>query len=354
MTDSKVTIEFLKKHLSAPFVPKKVPQIKIAKTASQARKLVQNGWTAVECSFGDISVVCEKQLDHHGDLRDLEGVALRGYRDFYGACLDDPRIVVTGFPDEDATWCIASLLAMLPNPLLGDVFPGETEINHLRRSQNLEHIAELINDVDIDPSKGSDLDSMISGRLMITWRQLGHPERQDIAAWWSGVDRWRNLTERDFRTAIDAGVQIAEERFEQLLSSPCSMFGEKSEVAAIDFTEFGRNTLLYDHWTENKTPVLVAFFKDTGVCTISVRDLKWARKNIGPDGLIHLYRLLTPHGAGGREIIGGGNRRHRFTWDEAEDTARQLAALLAKIRKKELNFNPKKKKRTSRKKAGKK
>jgi hypothetical protein len=298
------------------------------------------GWCPVEVSAGGESIVDELQLDHHGSLSELEGVALRGYRDYFRIRAANSKIVFLGFPDEDACWCAASVLRILPHPIIGDVFPDLPSHRHLRAAQNLLLLAELINAVDIDPDKGKLLEHSPAGRLMILWRQMGHPTRQDDIAWIGGVDRWINLTARDIRRAENAGLELQAELYDRVLETPAVTFGSTSQVAVAEFTEFGRNSLLYDHYTDHKSPMLVAYFADSGATSICVRNMEWARENIGPRGLLHLYELLTPAGAGGREVLGGGSRFHHFTWDDAKELGAQLATLLDDILNGQSNFKP--------------
>lgn len=315
----------LKSQLVAPYVLKKEIKVKVAADVSEAKAYVERGWCPIECSSGKHSAVDELQLDHHGRLSDLEGVAIRGYRDFYGARVDDPRIVVLGFPDEDATFCAAALLGQLPHPLLAEVFPDQPEAAHLVMTQNLSHLAELINRVDIDKEMARELDDTQAGRIMVLWRQIGHPTRSNEPAWWGGIDRWTNLLTQDLRLAHSAATELAQDQLDKVLATENVTYGKSVSVA--DFTSFGKNSVLYNHWLQNKTPVLVAYFADLGQCSFAVRDMDWATKNLGTRGLLSVYGRLGP-GAGGREVLGGSSRMLRLTWDEAKKLGEKLAGII--------------------------
>ena len=69
--------------------------------------MLDEGYEPVECSIGGRSIVGDLQMDHHGELSHLTGVAIRAYEN-YGARKDDPRFVVTGAADADATFAIAA------------------------------------------------------------------------------------------------------------------------------------------------------------------------------------------------------------------------------------------------------
>lgn len=72
--------------------------------AAEARRLTLDGFEPVECSFGgEGSVLGPLLMDHHGAESHREGVAIRAYRDHYGARRDDPRFVVTGAADGGLT-----------------------------------------------------------------------------------------------------------------------------------------------------------------------------------------------------------------------------------------------------------
>jgi len=96
--------------------PSVAVEIRWTSAPDEGARLVAAGFEPVECSFADQSVVGPLEMDHHGHLSHLEGVATRAYRDHFGARREDPRFVVTGTADADATFAIAALAGLLPHP----------------------------------------------------------------------------------------------------------------------------------------------------------------------------------------------------------------------------------------------
>ena len=76
--------------------------IEYVDSAHEARRWRDQGYCPIECAFGEESVVDALQMDHHGTMGDLEGVAVRACRDHYGSRKADPRFVVAGAADADA------------------------------------------------------------------------------------------------------------------------------------------------------------------------------------------------------------------------------------------------------------
>ena len=76
--------------------------IEYVDSAHEARRWRDQGYCPIECAFGEESVVDALQMDHHGTMGDLEGVAVRACRDHYGPRKADPPFVVAGAADADA------------------------------------------------------------------------------------------------------------------------------------------------------------------------------------------------------------------------------------------------------------
>ena len=69
-------------------------EIVVVNTADEAKAYVKKGYTPVECSFGNESVIDDLRLDHHGSMSGEESVAIRAYRDLFGSRADSKKIVV--------------------------------------------------------------------------------------------------------------------------------------------------------------------------------------------------------------------------------------------------------------------
>lgn len=310
--------------LVTPFDLRAPLRVALAKTAKQAAKFRDRGYTPIECSFGEISVVDDLNLDHHGLLRGLEGVAIRAYRDHYGKRRDQPWFVFTGFPDEDACFAAASLAGIIPHHSLATEFPDAPPAMRKVARQNLEHVADLINRVDVNPDLAITLVDTFWGRVVLSWRQQAHPTAQDDLAFMGGIDRWRALLTSQSDDLINSAAEAHAERLEEVGSAPAVAISER--VVVVDFSAFGPNSTFYRVWLD-RYPVLVAFIggpTGLGRCSMVVRNLATAQRLFGEKGLIDVYPQLAPSGCGGRETIGGSSRTLRMEWETALAYGRTL------------------------------
>jgi hypothetical protein len=292
-------------------------QIELVDTPEAAHKWLERGYTPIECSFGDEVVIDDLQMDHHGPLSHLEGVALRAYRDHFGARRDDPRFVVAGFPDEDATFAIASLAAVIPHPSLAEDLHGLQLKDRAAATKNLLGIASEINQVDLDPDLAIKLTDTHWGLLILTFRQQGHPTNCDRMAWFGGVDRWRNILTAQSDDFSRVASDVLEKRLREVQDA--EFMEISSDVVVVDFSRFGRNSTYYEQWTR-RYPVLVAFIggpEGPGVCSFVGRNLATLVPLFGDSGFLAHYLTLLPPGCGGREVIGGSSRSRLVTWNEA-------------------------------------
>ncbi|MCB0325440.1 MAG: hypothetical protein KDD69_17780, partial [Bdellovibrionales bacterium] len=302
------------------------PEIELAGTVAEARRLRDRGFCPIECSFGSESVVDDLEMDHHGPYSHLEGVAVRAYRDHYGARREDPRFVTTGFPDEDATFAMAALAGVLPHPSLADRFPNAPADMRLNMRQNLLHVAEMINTVDLDPDRALELVDTMTGRLVLAFRQQAHPTSEDWFAWYEGVSRWRSLLSSQVDEVVNSAVASQQLRLEHVLGVRSKRVAE--DVMVADLSTYGRNSAYYRAWLEH-APILIAFIggpTGEGTCSFVCRSLESATRAFGPMGLRAVYPTLKPAGCGGRENIGGSSRMRSVTWDEALQYGKQIAA----------------------------
>lgn len=318
----------MKRRLVTPFDLERPLQIRIANTPKQAERWRDRGYCPIECSFGPVSVVDDSQLDHHGSMSALEGVAIRAYRDQFGTRREDPRFVVAGFPDEDACFSIAAKCGIIPHPSLADMFKNAPPAMLKVARQNLLHVAQEINRVDVKPDLAIMLVDTYFGRVVLSWRQQAHPTCRDLLSWFGGVDRWRALLTAQGDDLINVAGEAQDDRLEEAASA--RSVDIDGRVAVVDFSNLGPNSAYYRVWL-NRFPVLVAFIggpEGVGTCSFVVRDMATAQQFYGPKGLLSLYERLSPGGCGGREIIGGSNRESFVNWDAAQDFGRQLNALI--------------------------
>ncbi len=284
--------------------------------ADEARRLRDTGYCPVECSFAEESVVDELLMDHHGSLSHLEGVAVRAYRDHYGARRSDPRFVVTGAADADATFAIAALAGLLPHPNLAKGTVGGAS-NAL--SQDLLPLAELINKADLTPTNLG-LEACPEGRLLLLFKQLASGQ-QDGVAFYSGVDRWRLLCgPRAPRALLEAVTLEERRRVEQARAATVELLNDV--VAFVESPVWG-----YDVWYAEVRPVMVAYVAAQGSVSIGCRDLATAERHFGAGGLRNVFGKLQPPGWGGRETVGGSPRGLRLDREQARVAAVAVAAM---------------------------
>ena len=292
-------------------------QIAVVDTPEEATEWLKKGYTPIECSFGETAIVDELQMDHHGSLSHLEGVAVRAYRDYFGTRAERPWFVVTGFPDEDATFAIAALAGVIPHPTRAQELQDAPADVRVGATRNLIRIAERINEIDLNPDLAVKLPDTHWGRLILTFRQQGHPTNCDRTAWFGGVDRWRNILTAQSEDFVGVAAHVLEERLKEVQNAKSKIISE--DVAVVDFSRFGKNSTYYEQWTRDY-PLIVAFIggpEGLGVCSFVGRNLASLKPLLGAAGFMPYYLALQPPGCGGREVIGGSSRSRLVSWDEA-------------------------------------
>jgi len=276
----------------------------------EAHRLVATGHTPIECSLGGESVVDDLQMDHHGNLSDLEGVAVRAWRDHYGVRGACASFVVTGSADADATFAIACLAGVVPET--------HTKIN-------VDILAAIINRMDTHPF-GVNLSKTPEGRLLLLWNQLTGGLPESALSFYTGIGLWvRLLTGRPPTALLDA---TGEEESRRVADARASL--DKA-------TTYGRVLFVqspvwgFDQWYSDSSPCVVALTPGRNV-TIGCRSLADAEALFGPGGLKNVWPLLDEkilQGWGGRETIGGSPRGAAMFVTQG----RRAAALLNKLAK---------------------
>lgn len=286
--------------------------------AEEALHLRDEGFCPIECSFGDESVVDELQMDHHGPLSHLEGVAIRAYRDHFGTRCKDPRFVVTGGADADATFAIAALAGLLPHPSRGAEFNNLPEYLRAAGSRDLTELAVLINRADLDPI-GLRLEESVDGLLLLLFKRLSSGV-QDIAGLYAGVDHWRLLLGPNPPVQLLEAVG-GEERQRVAEARAAQVQIISQDVAIVESRAWG-----YDVWYAEGRPVIVAYQAGKGHVSVGCRDLATAHRLFGLQGLRAAFPHLQPPGWGGRETIGGSPRSVRLEREQALAAAMQLVS----------------------------
>lgn len=314
-------------------------QIIISNTSSEISNLIAQGFCAVECSIGGASLVDDLQMDHHGTLSHLEGVALRAYRDHFGARRDDPRFVVTGICDADAAFAIAALAGLLPHPSRSEEFAKAAPPVKAAGCRDITGLAELVNKVDTDPI-GIDLGSVSEGDKLLLWGALfGGADNNLLAA--AAVGGWVQLLARppfalapllaaakDTETARRAEAQKDwEER-----GSQTGDVGVVTNSRAWGFDVwYGRQT---DHAPNDRRgwarPVVIALIESMGGITLGCPNNEVAEQLFGPGGLKNVFSRLDAiaPGWGGREAIGGSPRGLKMTEANVQRAAEIVTAAM--------------------------
>ncbi len=307
-------------------------QIRYATTAHQAECLVRNGWTPVECNFGDYSVVDDLMMDHHGELSNLEPVGIRAYRDHFGACAEDPRFVVTGAPDADQTFAVLALAGALPHPSREIRHPGEKYLQ-----KDLTEMAELIAKLDRDPI-GVDKTESEFGKILITWGAMhtgigdGLPRTQMAVSL-----MFRMLTggvQHLMKPYFDAAHQQEAERRE--MAAKDEVIEEETAIPVVNdspvwgydvwYARLGEETdsQLPEGW---KRPVLIAYQPKINKISFGCPNKAVAETLFGEGGLLNVFPLLG-EGWGGHEAGGGSPRGQKYSLEDAKRLAREVFEMI--------------------------
>lgn len=261
------------------------------------------------------------KMDHHGDNSHLEGVAVRAYRDHFGVRKDDPRFVVTGMADADATFAIAALCGLLPHPSRIVELEKAPAPVKAAGTRDLTNLAQLINQVDVAPI-GVRLEEITDGVLLLFWKQLASGIG-DETAFYAGIDHWRLLLGRAPKALLEAAKTEESNRVTAARNAEIDQISDS--VAVVKSSVFG-----FDVWYAEAAPVIVAFVEATGAITIGCQDIETAENLFGPGGLKNVFVSLEPKGWGGRETIGGSPRGKKLTMEEAIEVAKKVASMVKK------------------------
>ncbi len=304
--------------------------IAYSKDVEKVEGYVAAGYCPVECSFGGVSVVDELELDHHGEKSGLESVAIRAYRDFFGARAEDPRFVINHI-DADSIFAVASLAGLLPHPSQADkVKPFQVKT----WTQDLLPLAETISVVDTDPI-GRDVLSMPMGDILTTWNALFSANADDELAAYAAVEGWRRLLTQP---SAQVFVSAAEESEKQRQVSALADLSERSEKVG-DVLAIRQSRMFgFDIWYQRRpesgapteargwaNPMVVSWLEGPENITVACPNQKVAEELLGEGGLRNVFRELNAHyglaetsGFGGRETIGGSPRGQKMTEEDLQ------------------------------------
>ncbi len=291
----------------------------------EACNLRDQGYEPIECAFGQHgSVLGPLALDHHGTESAREGVALRACRDFYAARQSDPRFVVTGTPDADATLAIIALAGLVPISRISKTFYELVDLN------------------DVDPI-GTDLLETPEG-IELSWFNQQEMLFQNEAGFRKAVTLMSNLLQSGLTSEErDHVVRSDQARRRAALEGILSLRGRDGADLSIpkqvpEILLRGQNTTAsdgrvlvvksavwgFDQWYRF-APCVVSYASRMAKITVGCADKETAQILFGPKGLSEVWPFLG-HGWGGRESIGGSPRGERKNLHEAYETAGILIA----------------------------
>lgn len=316
----------------------------LTNSADEVRRLVSAGFCPVECSIGGGSVVDDLSMDHHGSYSHLEGVAVRAYRDHFGARAKDPRFVVVGTADADATFAIAALAGILPHPSRAKEFESAPPPVKAAMTRDLQALAETVNLVDVNPI-GVDVSSLPFGDVLLTWNALTLVGN-DTLGLQAGVGAWRNLTCGNQRSIAPflAVAKASEASRQGEAASDLENRGKEVGDGGVILIEESRSwgfdvwytRLLEAGGSEDisgwKHPVVLALAESGKSVTIGCPNAAVAEKLFGDGGLKNVFPELDKliPGWGGREAVGGSPRGVELNRTQAHAAAKVVASLVNK------------------------
>jgi hypothetical protein len=266
----------------------------------EAQNMANRGYEPIECAFGDGSVMGALHMDHHGRESWREGVALRAWRDFFGARLSDPRFVVTGTPDADSILAIISLAAIIPQQTIPAAF------------------VDIVNRRDIDPIS-TDLLEEPYGEELLAFQQISNLHR-DSASFFRAIRCMCDILLCGLEPERRAQIRKRElKRIEMADLNNLELLSEY--VALVQGNVWG-----FDRWYRS-APIIVSYGQRHQSITIGCRSEQIANHLLGKGGLLNVFPILG-QGWGGRESIGGSPRDQKFSFAQARDYAAELVRFM--------------------------
>lgn len=308
--------------------------VRVTNDAAEVHELIAKGYAAIECSIGGESLVCDLEMDHHGERSNLESVAIRAYRDHFGGRKSDPRFVVVGSPDADATFAIAALAGYLPHPSVEvpSYLPDHVKAS---KQRDLSELANTVATIDTDPI-GRDLSAMPFGAELLLWNALMSFSEDSDMAGVAGVFLWIQVVSGapSRKPLILSAVQTESDRREAASSEVIVSLNEgvgyieDSKVWGFDVW-YGRDV---DYPADSpqgwKHGVILARVASSGAITIGCPNKAVAEALLGEGGLKAVFPKLPQEGWGGREAIGGSPRGMSMSLGDLKEAADIVVGLI--------------------------
>lgn len=320
-------------------------EIVVKKNIQDVELIAKVGYCPVECSFGNKSVIDELQMDHHGEMSHMESVAVRAYRDHFGARQEDPRFVVNHV-DADCIFAIASLAGLLPHPnsAYAMTLPAFKQKSWL---QDLTPLAETIAIIDTDPI-GRDIIGMPFGKVLITWNALFGFGVDDELGALGAIQGFRQLTAGNpavLKPYLDAAEESERVRCEAALADLNERGTKVGGVMVLNrsrvfgFSEWYQRNAAAGSPNEASgwgNPIVVALNAQDAL-VFGAPNKEVAEEILGKGGLLNvftklneLYALEPGNGFGGREGIGGSPRGMKMSWEDAQKAAALINDMISK------------------------
>ena len=294
-------------------------EIVVAQSAAQAEALRRQGYCPVECSFGEVSVVDELILDHHGELSALSPVCIRSFERHSGKRADDPRFVVCGGPDADAVLSIIALtdaVNVLTFKESGSVHEDFHELYELAALRDRDPHVDMV-----EQCKKNSVNTILLWFLQQRFRDWSVA----VAGVVDACDQW--ISDPDcFQYCLEK---------EQSRKEQSSVDMEAGTVFPVNGTElsillvepdggFGFDVFYQKH------DFVVLFVSEHGTVTVGARDAETAKK-LGSRGLLDVFEELSKEqpGWGGSETVGGSPRGQKMEMMDAVKACFVLACNLA-------------------------
>ena len=293
-------------------------ELKYTITYDDALRFAEEGFTPIECSFGNKSVTAYGGLDHHGDVKHLPPVCLQALERIENEQADvSSRFVVTGSADADACFAILALSGKL---------------NDMESEKRLA-LAEAIAHVDLDPirySPGIVIKEEASEEKVHAYESilLFNYKTKGIAR-----------GEEGFHAALDVMEDIAFERFSrQDYEEAIRSNEERIKLAETGIIAVGEGAVFasspawgFDVWYQ-KADTVMAYVEKTKAVTFGVVSKEVAQERYGEGGLSFLFDRLNEEGVlgggfGGRESVGGSPRGVQIELGEALELFEKVDAL---------------------------
>jgi hypothetical protein len=310
--------------------------VRVTNDAQEVQDLISQGFAAIECSIGGESLVCDLEMDHHGERSHLESVAIRAYRDLYGTRTEDPRFVVAGSPDADATFAIAALAGLLPHPSV-EVPPHLPPHVKASKQRDLTSLAETVAAIDTDPI-GKNMSAMPFGAELLLWNALMSFSPNNDMSGVAGVFLWQQISAAaPSRKPLVEAAKVTEALRRQAAETEVIVdigggigYIEESSTWGFDVwyhRREGNSPFSPLGW---KHPIILARVEETQAITVGCPNKDVANSLFGEGGLMNAFPHLPLEGWGGREAVGGSPRGVKMSIAQLSEAARTVKSLIYK------------------------